>query len=126
MQVLYDEGVATHIGPESCVAYQRVGVPRASPKVEVRREALTGERAGQPLSRERVNRGADDVQISEGDTVRRKNASATPAPRGRRPWHARTLLVREPGGLRVGRQQLAPDLIRGPDQRSASGRSHRP
>lgn len=93
MQVLYDEGVATHIGPESCGAYQRVGVPRVSPMAEARREALTGERAGQPLSRERFQRGADDVQSSEGNTAGRGIASVQPAPRGRRPWHARKLLV---------------------------------
>ena len=41
MQVPYDEGVATHIDPESCaVAREGFG------------EALTGERIGQPLSRE--------------------------------------------------------------------------
>lgn len=71
MQVLYDEGVAIHIGPESCVTYQRPGTRSASSKAEVRREALTGERAGQPLSRERINRGADAVQIAEGNTVER-------------------------------------------------------
>jgi len=37
-----DEGLASHIGPESCVTMHR----------EVRHEALTGEQAGQPLSRE--------------------------------------------------------------------------
>jgi hypothetical protein len=81
VQVLHDEGVAIHIDPESCVAYQRVGAPRASPMVEVRREALTGDRAGQPLSRERVNRGADAVQRSEGNTVGRDipERSADPA-----------------------------------------------
>ena len=42
MQVRYDEGVAIHIGPESCaVAREGFG------------EALTGGRIGQPLSRER-------------------------------------------------------------------------
>ena len=41
MQVSYDEGVAIHIGPESCaVAREGLG------------EALTGGRIGQPLSRE--------------------------------------------------------------------------
>ena len=41
MQVPHDEGVAIHIDPESCaVAREGVG------------EALTGERTGQPLSRE--------------------------------------------------------------------------
>ena len=43
MHVSYDEGLAIHIGPESCaVAREGLG------------EALTGERIGQPLSRERV------------------------------------------------------------------------
>ena len=42
MQVPCDEGVAIHIGPESCaVAREGFG------------EALTGGRTGQPLSRER-------------------------------------------------------------------------
>ena len=44
MQVPCDEGVAIHIGPESC-AGAREGFG----------EALTGERIGQPLSRERVS-----------------------------------------------------------------------
>ena len=44
MQVSYDEGVAIHIGPESCAAAR-----------EGHGEALTGERIGQPLSRERVS-----------------------------------------------------------------------
>ena len=43
MQVPCDEGVAIHIGPESCAVAR-----------EGRGEALTGERVGQPLSRERV------------------------------------------------------------------------
>jgi hypothetical protein len=41
MKEPYDEGVANHIGPESCVFVR-----------EGRREALTGVRAGQPWSRE--------------------------------------------------------------------------
>jgi hypothetical protein len=44
VQVPCDEGVAIHIGPESC-AGAREGFG----------EALTGERIGQPLSRERVS-----------------------------------------------------------------------
>jgi hypothetical protein len=44
VQVPCDEGVAIHIGPESC-AGAREGCG----------EALTGERIGQPLSRERVS-----------------------------------------------------------------------
>ena len=42
MQVHYDEGVATHIGPEPCAVAR-----------EGRGEASAGVRAGQPLSRER-------------------------------------------------------------------------
>ena len=41
VKVHYGEGVANHTGPESCAAYR-----------EVCGEALTGERAGQVLSRE--------------------------------------------------------------------------
>jgi hypothetical protein len=42
VQVHYDEGVANHIGPEPCVGIREdVG------------EASAGERAGQPLSRDR-------------------------------------------------------------------------
>jgi hypothetical protein len=51
VEVRRDEGVAIRIGPESCA------VPR-----EGCGEALTGEHAGQPLSRERsFLRGADGV-----------------------------------------------------------------
>jgi len=103
VKVLCGEGVASHTSPESCVLGREAGI-----------EALTGDRAGWVFSRERINRGADAVLTAEGHTARRDNASASPAPRGPRPQHARTRLVREPGDLRVGRQR--------PDQRSASGR----
>ena len=43
MEVHYDEGIATHIGPEPCVGI-REGVGEAS----------AGECIGQPLSRERM------------------------------------------------------------------------
>jgi hypothetical protein len=46
VEVHCDEDVASHIGPESC-ADTREGAG----------EALTGERAGQPLSRERFRSG---------------------------------------------------------------------
>jgi len=64
VQVRCDEGVATQIGPKPCAGIREdVG------------EASAGERAGQPLSRDRkLIPGAD------------------------------TLLVREPGGLRIGRR----------------------
>jgi hypothetical protein len=57
VQVHHDEGVAIHIGPESCAAVR-----------EGRGEALTGECTGQPLSRERVLLGADAglIETSSG------------------------------------------------------------
>ena len=92
MQVHHDEGVANHIGPEPCAGIREdVG------------EASVGERAGQPLSRERyLIPGADAVLTAEGNMIGRATASARTARRGRRPWHARTLLAREPGDLRTG------------------------
>ena len=111
MQVHCDEGVAAHIGPEPCAGIREdVG------------EALAGERAGQPLSRDRkVIPGADTVCVVEGNMSKRANASTWPTRRGRRTWHARTLLVREPGGLRIGRRLYWAD---GPRWEGRS-RSHR-
>ena len=92
MQVLHEEGEANHLGPEPCVGTR-----------EGDGEASAGERAGQPLSRERsFVPGADAVQIAEGNTAERVSASARTARRGRRPWHVRTLFAREPGGLVSG------------------------
>ena len=92
MQVHYGEGVANHTDPESCAAY-----------CEVCGEALTGERAGQPLSHDRkLIPGADAVCVAEGNTSERVIASARMTRRGRRTWHVRTLLVREPGDLQSG------------------------
>ena len=91
MQVPHSKGLASHAVPESCVAFR-----------EVRREALTGARVGQPLSRE-INfpQGADAFLSAEGNTYRCATASTGTALRGLRPWHARTLLVWEPGDLLV-------------------------
>ena len=94
MQVHYDEGVAIHIGPEPCAGI-REGVGEAS----------VGERAGQPLSRDRkLIPGADAVCVAEGNMSRSAIASARPTRRGRRTWHVRTLLVREPGDLGSGQR----------------------
>jgi len=92
VQVHYDEGVANHIGPEPCAGIREdVG------------EASAGERAGQPLSRDRkLILGADAVCVAEGKTFECAIASTRATRRGRRTWHARTLFVREPGDLRVG------------------------
>ena len=65
MKVLYSEGVATHTGPEPC-ARAREGTGEAS----------AGERAGQPLSRERaIVPGADVVTVTEGNTRTGDSAS---------------------------------------------------
>jgi len=94
VQVHYDEGVASHIGPESCVSYR-----------EVRHEALTGVRIGQSFSHDRVLiPGADAVQKAEGNMLERAIASARTTRRGRRPWHVRMLLAREPGDLQSDRR----------------------
>ena len=90
MEVLNSKGLANRTVPESCVRSRR----------EAHREALTGVRVGQPWSREKyLILGAHAVTRAEGNTVGRVSASIRPARRGRRPWHVRTLLVREPGDL---------------------------
>ncbi len=58
MKESYDEGVASHIGPESCGGGSNAMA-----------EALTGVRAGQVLSREmRVNSGVLTVWVSRKAT----------------------------------------------------------
>src|SRR5271163_1460413 len=87
VQVHHDEGVANRIDPESC-ADAREGIG----------EALTGERIGQPLSREStLILGADVVPVTEGNTDGRDIASAQTARRGLRHWHVRTLFAWGPG-----------------------------
>ena len=84
MQIHHDEGVANRIDPKSCTdAREGIG------------EALTGDRIGQPLSREStLIPGADVVPLTEGNTET--------ARRGRRHRQVRTLFAREPGDLMVG------------------------
>jgi hypothetical protein len=90
------EGGANHTVPESCVECR-----------EAQHEALTGVRAGQPLSHEsHFFRGADAVTEAEGNTNRRARASTCLTPRGLRPWHARKLFAREPGDLQLDRRWL--------------------
>ena len=96
MKVRCDEGVANHIGPESCAVRR-----------EAQGEALTGVRIGQPSSRERLLvPGADAVSKAEGNMLERAIASALATRRGLRPWHVRTLLAREPGDLQLDRRRL--------------------
>ena len=95
MKVPDNKEVANHVGPEACVAH-----------CEMRREALTGERIGQPLSHDRLDiPGADAVQAAEGNMSEHAIASVRMTRRGRRPWHVRTLHAREPGDLQSDRRR---------------------
>ena len=100
VQVLYGEGLASHTGPESCVAVR-----------EDRCEALTGECVGQPLSGENQLRGADVLRPSEGDTACVDSARRSPTPRRRRTWHAQNPSVREPGDLQAVRGGHCTDRV---------------
>lgn len=110
----YGEGIATHTGPESCIS---VG-DRA-------REALTGERAGRPSSRERsfpqqrAVRGADAVEAGgRQNWCVPRSRGATGPPAVRDPAHARKHLAREPGdptvvcGTECRRPHREPEGIR--------------
>ena len=88
MKESYDERLATHIGPESCGAVRKGGV-----------EALTGERAGQVLSREK-----SQTPGRRRYYLKRKAAPSAPILRGapgpravEDPVHARKHRAREPG-----------------------------
>ena len=91
---LYVEGVAIHGGPESCVGV-REGVG----------EVLTGVRAGWAIEpRNSCIRGADAVQVAEGNTAGSVFASWRRTPRGQGTCAcARSLHAREPGGPTVTR-----------------------
>src|SRR4051812_44901922 len=76
VQVHRNEGVAIHIGPESCAGGR-----------EAVREALTGERVGQPLNRENdASRVPTFFLCAEGNMSRRDSARAGSTRRGLRPW----------------------------------------
>jgi hypothetical protein len=103
VQVSYDEGVAIHIGPESCaVAREGFG------------EALTGGAHRPAIEPRKIPiLGADAVQMAEGNTFGRVIASARTTRRGQRPWHVQTLLLH--GNREISRRPF------GNSRRSASG-----
>jgi transposase len=83
VRVPYDEGVAIHIGPESCADSR-----------EAAREALTGVHIGQPLSGERLlNRSVDAFQSAEDNTSQSDIASAGRLRAVWRTWHVCTSTV---------------------------------
>ena len=71
MKVLYEKGVASHLGPESCAVVREGG-----------REALTGERASRVLSREIGQRvwGASAVSVCEGQHWSDRYREGRPGP----------------------------------------------
>jgi len=80
VKVPLDEGVATHIDPESCTGSR-----------EAAREALTGAHIGQVLSGERLHiRSVDAFQSAEDNTVQRAIASTDRLRAVCRPWHVCT------------------------------------
>src|SRR5581483_8515567 len=86
MRVPYGEDLASHTGPESCVGTREGGG-----------EALTGVRAGWPLSPERSTSGMPRrFSNAEGHTNTPQKAKGVRVPRGRRP-HARTQAPRKRG-----------------------------
>ena len=94
MQVSYSEGVANHTGPESCVGVR-----------EDAGEALTGERIGQPSSREsKIVPGADVFRITEGNMESATTRALVQSGVVLDPEHVRKLFAREPGGLGFGRR----------------------
>ena len=107
------EGVATHIGSESCAAIRKGGG-----------EALTGERAGQLSSRERTkNPGADAVERSG-------RPHRTPRQREGRPDLARSQTLRMHGRILHGNREIPPssESRRGSDRigKSKDARVARP
>jgi hypothetical protein len=101
VKVHCNEGVAIHIDPESCAGSR-----------EAVREALTGEHVGQRLNREiDASRVPTFVLCAEGNMNRCDSASVDSTRRGLRPWHAWTLLAREPGDLGIGQSGM-PLLVR--------------
>jgi hypothetical protein len=100
MKVSYDEGIASHIGSESCGGTRKSVV-----------EALTGVRAGWVLSLENGHvRSADGFDPLEGNTGWIASARFIRTPRGLRP-HARTQAPRKGGPAsrsEAGRSRIWP------------------
>jgi RNA-directed DNA polymerase len=94
MKVSYDEDLANHIDPESCVCGRKAAG-----------EALTGERMGQVLSRERgLAPGCRRRQLARKATRTASLSQDVFRPRVvGDPVHVRKLLAREPGDPVFGR-----------------------
>jgi hypothetical protein len=111
MEELHVEGLATHGGPESCVA-----------SCEGRGEALTGVRAGRAIEPRKEQTGVSTLCKKRKATPLAALSRAAGGPRVvREPGHVRNLRVREPGGpvparprgRRAGRRGNAAAVIPG-------------
>ena len=93
MEEPYVEGVATHDGPESCVAAREGGG-----------EALTGVRAGRVIEPRNCSFGVPTLFKWRKATLPAALARVVGGPRGvREPWHVRNLHAREPGDPALAR-----------------------
>ena len=99
MEVSYSKGVAIYADPESCV-WIRKGA----------REALTGARMGQVLSREsKIHFGGPTVSyVSEGNMGSFVIARTSPPPRGRRPCARTEVAYTGAGRSRFWPREMAP------------------
>ena len=97
MQVHYGEGIANHTDPESCAA-SREGCG----------EALTGERAGQPLSREIFLIQDADVVAYDGRQHERVRYSECP----NGPARSQTLACTDALCAGTGRSPVRPSVSR--------------
>lgn len=109
MKVSYVEGLASHSGPESCLD-----------DPQGRGEALTGGRAGRPLSRESILRGADAVRrcgrpysvCRYRETPRDPARSETPCMHARNLYGTREIPWPPAEGGAVGRIGKSKDIRR--------------
>jgi hypothetical protein len=110
VQIRCDEGVASRIGPESCIAGR-----------EVRDAASARERTGRPLGRGRNIPGVAAGPIAEDNMDGRAVASVRATRRGQTSWHGADAFARAPaaGGFSRGVLHPAVALQRLPDRRSA-------
>ena len=103
MKKSYDEGVASHVGPESCAVVRKD-----------QGEALTGVRAGRVLSREMLlDQGADVVMVKRKAIADASPARDTSAPCAvgdpvARMETPRTGIGRSPGRLQKRNVEAAP------------------
>lgn len=104
MKVRHRKGVATHLGPESCVRGR-----------EATREALTGEPAGQPLSRE-IGKSGAPTQLSDAEGNTGGGVMREPSP-----GSTRSKTLRTWGSPSNRNWEISPGSTAGPPARGKIG-----